>query len=435
MGFQELIRLLNDGVDKVDAGTLNTILRAICDNVSYLRDLLNASGNGSAIFARDVVVKSDVLVGQPVYWNPTNGRYEKAIAASELNDDNDLVLAQTAQVWGIVYSKSSATVADLVLAGHVQIDLDNAITGDPEETVYYLDGTTPGKLTADIPAVVVSVLQYMDGGYVNVRPSFKDALDTFNSADTVVTDLISLSDKLVITCQTDDTSASKGPLQIDLDLNYAIDSSSEDGALVIKSFDGESVLKGPVVESIRAGSNISLSATLESGLDHQGTVTITADLELGGKELVLEQIRLDNTTEEYYEGIPAIGFEDGRTSSIRGKIYIPTDVPEGYTAKFRFRLLGRTVGAFPDFNLSYRRIPRNSAVLTDKLPLPTSDTTLTFSTSVTLTSGQEDYYVEAESDDFEIEAGDVVWFTLERESAATGPDVWMLDGRGILISN
>lgn len=430
MAFQEIIKLLTDGVDRVDAGTLNVIFRALSDNLSAFRDLLSAAEAGAALYARDVAVKSDVLEGQPVYWNSTNQRFEKALAAAETVDD-DLVLAESAKVWGVVYSKTSTVTADLVLSGYVQLDLSNAITGDQDPGLYYLSASLAGKLTQTMPAVSVAVLQYDGSGYVNIRPSFKDALETFATVDTTVTSLVSLSDQLIITCATDDSDATTGPLQIELVLDFTNDSSSEDGHNVLKRIDGNNFLSGPVVEGLLAGTNISLSSTDQNGSLHQGQVTVSADIELGGKELIVETIRLSNTEEEYYKEVAAIGFESGITSSLRGKLYIPDNTPDDYSVKLRVVLLGRASGTLPAMTMTYRRLPKNADLFTDETALPTSDTSLTINTAATITTA--DNYVTIESEEVAVSAGDIFLFSFSRAFSASGPDVFLLDIRGVLV--
>lgn len=430
MAFQEIIKLLTDGVDRVDAGTLNVIFRALSDNLSAFRDLLSAAEAGAALYARDVAVKSDVLEGQPVYWNSTNQRFEKALAAAETVDD-DLVLAESAKVWGVVYSKTSTVTADLVLSGYVQLDLSNAITGDQDPGLYYLSASLAGKLTQEMPAVSVAVLQYDGSGYVNIRPSFKDALETFATVDTTVTSLVSLSDQLIITCATDDSDAATGPLQIELVLDFTNDSSSEDGHVVLKQIDGNNFLSGPVVEGLLAGTNISLSSTDQNGSLHQGQVTVSADIELGGKELPIEMIRLNNTEEEYYKEVAAIGFESGITSSLRGKLYVPDNTPDDYSVKLRVVLLGRASGTLPAMTMSYRRLPKNVDLFTDETALPTTDSSLTINTAATITTA--DNYVTVESDEVAVSAGDIFLFSFSRPFSASGPDVFLLDIRGVLV--
>jgi hypothetical protein len=157
--FTDLIRMLSDG-EQVDAGTTNRPLRALDQNIRYLKDLFDSAIRGDTLIAHDQTVESTALVGMPVFYNSTTQRFERAIGNTEVDEDTGaFVTSESTQVWGIVRVKHSATNADILLHGMAEIDLSNAISGTITPGVYYLSNSTKGALVKQRPAVGVSVLQ------------------------------------------------------------------------------------------------------------------------------------------------------------------------------------------------------------------------------------------------------------------------------------
>lgn len=428
MAFQSLIKLLRDGVDKVDAGTLNRILRALDGNVRYIKDLVDASVVGKNLIIRGAAVEADAVKGMAVYWNDTTGQYERALAQAETDDDDNLVLAKASKPWGIISSKSSSTVADIVLSGYLTLDISAAVTGDVEAGVYYLSSTTAGKLVTTPPAVTITMLQADGQGNVLVRPFFRDALDLFATVDTTVTSLVSLSDRLIIKCATDNTDAATGPLTIDLELAFNVDDSSlHGGCRVLKSLEDDTFYRGLVVEQIVAGTGVTISYTAGTG---QGTVTVNADLDVDGKALVPSDLKLINVHQEFYKDIIGYEMAEDRTSSVRGAIDIPNAVADGTSMKFRFWLLARDDGDLPVLTLTYRKLTQPTGSTPETLV--TSDTSLAIDTDINGLS--EDEYVQVESDTITVNGGDRVYYTLARASTEAGPNIQIIYQAGILVS-
>lgn len=173
MSYQEIIRLISNG-DPVDS-SINNIFRQVAGNVDYIKARLEAALLGAATIASEVTVESSVKVGQPVYYDAANQRFAQALASAYVdNETEELVTADSTQVWGICYVKHNSTSADIVLSGYVSVDMTEAITGT-EAGLYYLSGTTAGKLVKQKPPVTVTVL-YWDGvSKVYVNPTFDDA--------------------------------------------------------------------------------------------------------------------------------------------------------------------------------------------------------------------------------------------------------------------
>ena len=66
--FQELVQFIKTG-EPVAPGTDNRVTRALDANIRFLRDLLEAAEIGETVFARDVTIEAEAVVGMPVYWD------------------------------------------------------------------------------------------------------------------------------------------------------------------------------------------------------------------------------------------------------------------------------------------------------------------------------------------------------------------------------
>lgn len=171
------INFIQDG-ERVDANVSGRPDRALSDRTAYLKDRIDAIDNGQALFAFDVAVDSSVLIGQAVYWNKANQQFEKALSSVVTDNHGNLVNADQAEVLGVVFSKTSATIATLVISGKVQLDLTNAISGSVVSGKYFLSGTTAGNLTTQTEGAGIPVL-YADGnGIVFVELQHKNIAES-----------------------------------------------------------------------------------------------------------------------------------------------------------------------------------------------------------------------------------------------------------------
>jgi hypothetical protein len=160
--------------------------KALEQRTDYLKDRLDAAALGRALFDVDATIAEDVLEGQPVFWNYQTQRYERALAAVE-NDEitQTLVVQASSDCLGLLYSKKSPTLGDIVLRGIVKLPgLTNAITGPITAGRYYLSSEAPGKLVKQRPPATVSVC-YVQGAkdscaadpWVVVMPQVRDFLE------------------------------------------------------------------------------------------------------------------------------------------------------------------------------------------------------------------------------------------------------------------
>ncbi len=178
MSFENFLRLIKDQ-DPVQSGTVNRPLRDIDQNVRYLWEVIQAAGIGSTVYAHRQTVEPTLHQGMAVWLNPQTQRFEGGLAVTAVDNISGAVLtAGSAQVWGIIASKLSADLADILLFGLDVVDISGATdTGTMFTGVYYLSGASPGVLTLQKPPVSVAVLRAMPNGKVFVMPQFVDFLD------------------------------------------------------------------------------------------------------------------------------------------------------------------------------------------------------------------------------------------------------------------
>lgn len=175
--WRELIRNIEDG-QPVDAGNTNRPITDVQGNVAYLKSLFDAAELGTALFAREVGLEEECLVGYAVYWDAGNQRFARAKAAATVSNDTGVELADTAQVVGIVYAKDTATSGTVLLLGYAEVDIAAAAAVDtPEAGFYFLSGVTAGGLTLQQPPVGIGVLFYDGHGKVLVNPQPRNFLE------------------------------------------------------------------------------------------------------------------------------------------------------------------------------------------------------------------------------------------------------------------
>jgi hypothetical protein len=172
--------------EAVEAGVVARPDRTLEERTDYLRERLDAAELGRALFDSAATVASDVQPGQPVYWNYTTKRYEKALAAVSTDQTTGTLAVQpSADCVGLCYRKTAETLGDIVLRGIVDLPgLPNAIGSVVAPGRYYLSAVEPGKLVQQQPGVSVYVC-YVQGPKDNcsdvprvvVMPHVRDLID------------------------------------------------------------------------------------------------------------------------------------------------------------------------------------------------------------------------------------------------------------------
>jgi len=183
MSLERFIKFIKDE-EPVSAGTPNRPLQQLDQNIQYLWELIQAAELGSTVYARSQSIASTLKVGQPVYFNVTNGQFEAGYATTETDSETSyLVVSDQSQIWGIVAEKHNATLADILLFGYADVDISEAVgdevdsNGDVPAGTWYLSGVNQGMLTRQQPPVSVAVLKTNANGGVFVNPSFVDFLE------------------------------------------------------------------------------------------------------------------------------------------------------------------------------------------------------------------------------------------------------------------
>lgn len=157
--------------------------RALQGRTDHLRDRINNLETGMALVDFDAAISLDVQEGFAVYWNATLQRYEPAMALMETDaETGTLVAAASADCLGLVLTKRSAKVGDILLCGLAEFDeLSNAIGEDIDPGRYYLSAVNAGHLTKQRPPVSVPVAYVMgpkdscsDKPLVFVMPQLRD---------------------------------------------------------------------------------------------------------------------------------------------------------------------------------------------------------------------------------------------------------------------
>jgi hypothetical protein len=166
-GFLDVIHQIVNGTP-VDAATTNVPLSDLQNNVLYLKNLLLATTGSQALYVRNATLNPALLPGQPVYYNSAAGYYDLALADGSVKEN----------VTGLVASKASPNVGDIVTLGYAQLSLANAVPGNPTPDTagrYFLSTTQAGKLTLTQPAPSVIVCMADGVGGLIVAPSVRDA--------------------------------------------------------------------------------------------------------------------------------------------------------------------------------------------------------------------------------------------------------------------
>jgi len=165
------INLFRDG-ENVDQKTMNPRMRALINNIDFIKQRLDEAALSRACFLSDVTCEETLNVGQPAFYNQATQQYEQAIAETITTDAGGVVSA-AANVVGLCYTKVNSTKCTLLIAGTAQLSLDAAVTGDVEDGEYYLSGSTAGMLVQAPAAIAVPVAQKC-GEDVIVSTNFAD---------------------------------------------------------------------------------------------------------------------------------------------------------------------------------------------------------------------------------------------------------------------
>jgi hypothetical protein len=147
VAYRDVIDVIADG-EAVNASITNRPINQLQENIQFLKTVLDDTAASQAIFDRSATLESTVLVGQPVYYNTSNSRYEQALADGTAKE----------RVVGICYSKTNSTLGDILLAGAVELDISNALGGALVYGPYWLSNADAGEVVDTKPAIAIMVL-------------------------------------------------------------------------------------------------------------------------------------------------------------------------------------------------------------------------------------------------------------------------------------
>lgn len=172
----------------VAAGNTSAATRALEQRTNFLREVLEAIEAGRLLVHRDQTLSVDVAEGDAVYWDATNKRFDRALAAVA-NDPVTSVFVPlpTADCLGICMVKDNTTSGTIATLGMVKLThsvLSAMTEGDTTPGRYYLSAASPGKLVRQRPAVTASVAYVMgpvddceSASWVFINPQLKDFLE------------------------------------------------------------------------------------------------------------------------------------------------------------------------------------------------------------------------------------------------------------------
>ncbi len=260
---------------------------------------------------------------------------------------------------------------------------------------------------------------------------------TFATDKSVVTSLAPAVGSPIRFVDCDGNAADTGELFAKLDSQFQILDSNPDGSLVVKELNDEGKLvRGRVIEGVRSsngnlivtGSHTKVIGTGDDAEEYaQGLLVLDLPSDPAARDLNIQLVRLDNTKDRFYSGVPYLGMPADQASEIRGKLKVPNaGLPAVPTVKLRVQILPRANGTLPTLTVTYRVLPRPA---TGPEALPVLDTGLTFTTGQAVTANE---YIEVESSGIAVEAGDVVLFTIARADDGYSGEVGLLDVAGVL---
>ena len=117
------VRHVNDG-EAVNGAIDSRPTRALEGNTQYLKDRIDSAELGEGVLAYGETVEADAQIGMAVYRNNGTARYERALAAVELDTVSGVyVPTASSDTVGIIVFKYNATKADILLSGRQLVDI------------------------------------------------------------------------------------------------------------------------------------------------------------------------------------------------------------------------------------------------------------------------------------------------------------------------
>lgn len=127
---------------------------------AYLNELaqrVESAEIGSGLLLHDQPVNSSTVSGTPVYWSTNSNRWEPALAAFSTTPGGNVTPAPSSIVGGIVFKKTTSTVATLLVSGSADFTGTPLLASNPDQGLYYLSSVTAGATVQTRPSVAVPV--------------------------------------------------------------------------------------------------------------------------------------------------------------------------------------------------------------------------------------------------------------------------------------
>lgn len=430
---------LDEDVTTADASGDGLLSRPVNPSLANIH-VMKMSGAGSLVGIAPTAVRGYILA--KIISAPLGAKINLAVS---LVDDNGAVLIESANVAPQIGTSSFLWASFAAVKTYREIStnpkLELSITTDPDVDVEIdaayaeLDlnlTSSSSSSSASSSSASAGALSYPSDLH-RILLNFSRAV--FATDKTVVTSLKPAENSPILVTNCEGDVATTGDLELGLNLNFLVDPDDKEGSTALKSFDGSSFTQGTVTEGLKPGANVVLSSdksrTDSNGdLVYQGIVTIEAAVDPGNREILPQIVVLGDAQERVDSEVPYIGFPAGFDSQINVRFNVPVDgLPNSPKMKMRVVLTGDLTGTLPPLTLSYRKLPR--ANITEK-PLTVSENSITFNSNVSITS---DYYVEVESDAFDVDPGDLIIVELARTTNdGYGGEVGMVRMTGVIFA-
>jgi hypothetical protein len=245
----------------------------------------------------------------------------------------------------------------------------------------------------------------------------------FATDTATVTSLRSKDDRLVITCEGTTTSATTGPLEIDLDLSFLIGQQNLTGYLAFKTFNPttNTFNLGPVAEGLYATTSNVLLTSPHTTTDGSGNTIYHGPIGVGvvsqsTQQLSSQLVRLDGVTEENYP-VLYLGMPDDVTTNFIVKFEVPFTAPVSSLFSYVARIIGRASGTLPQLTVTYYKTARPPNGLVTPVTVTQSYSAVTIVTIATVGANQA---VEAASSNIAVAPGDIIYIRVQRTPAAVG---------------
>lgn len=168
--WPDTVTFIKNG-EEGDQDTLNQPLTELTARTDYLKTRLDAWTNKSNLVAYKVATTADVEEGDLVYFDASCSSYARALAAwsGSYAARGELLASDEAYVKGVVLTKHSTSLADVLLDGlYSDQTLADAMLGPSAEPgLYYLSAVDPGSATPEPPPLKVPAVTYLgDGSFI-----------------------------------------------------------------------------------------------------------------------------------------------------------------------------------------------------------------------------------------------------------------------------